>query len=134
MALTNVTRLFIASVAPARSPFVTLTAARPFSCLVRSPVASVPEMAPPPSLQPSRTFHTVGKPKRRCGSCWIEIIDERMHVFCNRHPRHRQASKLYRPKRGEMILTHATQGSAGFRGNGKGKSRMNTQAGFRLDF
>ena len=36
--------------------------------------------------------------------------------------------------RGQMIMTHATNGSHGFRGNGKGSVRMNTQAGFRMDF
>ena len=31
-------------------------------------------------------------------------------------------------------MTHATQGGAGFRGNGKGTRRMKTQAGSRMDF
>ena len=37
-------------------------------------------------------------------------------------------------EKANWILTHGTQGSRGFRGNGKGGSRMNTQSGFRMDF
>ena len=94
MALLNVTsavsRLFLASAAPSRSSFIAMAAARPFSCLVRSALSPMQPLSvtlPPMAAtawQPQRSMHHKGQPSRRCGSCWIEIIDERMHVFCNK--------------------------------------------------
>ena len=106
MTLLNVTstvsRLFLASAAPSGSIFLARAAARPFSCLVRSvhpsPTQPSSSLLALPSAastaiarQPSRAIHYKGNPGRRCGSCWIEIIDERMHVFCNKVLRRKSA-------------------------------------------
>lgn len=55
-------------------------------------------------------------------------------MLFQQHPRHRQVQKRVGPPKGQWIMTSATQGSKGFRGNGKGGSRMQTQSGFRMDF
>ena len=84
-----VSRLFLASAAPSTSVLlVRAAAARPFSCLVRpQPQLTSLTVAPSAAVamqQPCRGIQHKGRPGRRCGSCWIEIIDERMHVFCNK--------------------------------------------------
>jgi hypothetical protein len=85
------------------------------------------------SAVPSRGLKYVGVPSRRCKHCWREIIEEKTHIFCTVHKRHRQIQKTH-PEKLSWIMTHATQGGMGKGGQGTGRMRMLTQKGFRLDF
>nr|ALS05207.1 mitochondrial putative 39S ribosomal protein L36 [Tortanus dextrilobatus] len=84
-----------------------------------------------PSIQPSAGLKHVGVPKLRCKHCYFVIQDERKYVLCTAKPRHLQTQKLVASKQGNMILSHATQGSAK---KIRGSREMKTQASFRLDF
>lgn len=84
------------------------------------------------SLVPAAGFHHVGKPKKRCASCYFVVKDETLMVLCDAKPRHKQIQRKPPPKM-NWIMTSATQGGAR-RGNGKGRREMWTQQGFRMDF
>ena len=85
-----------------------------------------------PLVIPSAGMKYVGTPRKRCHDCYYYVEDERLYVGCNTHPRHKQGSRIGRP-RYHWIMTHATQG-ASCRGNGKGRREMWTQQGLRMDF
>lgn len=70
----------------------------------------------------------VQNPKRRCKYCYVVFQDERKHVFCDKHPRHKQVTKMPISKiEAGRIMTHATQG-------GPGHMQMWTQQGMREDY
>ena len=73
----------------------------------------------------------VNNPKRRCKHCYIVIEDERKYVFCDKYPRHKQATLRPGPiMKVSKIMTHATQGGV------KTSARMGmwTQQGLREDY
>ena len=77
----------------------------------RSPIASSllhPQENGFGGLMPRRNFKVVGKPQRRCQHCYLEVIDRRLYVFCEKHPRHKQMAMKKKEKK-FWILTHATQ-------------------------
>ncbi|KAK3930074.1 39S ribosomal protein L36, mitochondrial [Frankliniella fusca] len=39
-----------------------------------------------------------GKLKRRCKHCKFVMIEERLHVWCDEHPRHKQMQAIPKPK------------------------------------
>merc|ERR1719339_572395 len=73
----------------------------------------------------------VGVPKLRCKHCYYVIKDEVKYVMCTAKPRHMQAEKMVAAKQGNMILTHATQGSAK---KVRGSRAIKSQNSFRMDF
>ena len=62
--------------------------------------------------------------------------DEKVWIFCDRYPRHKQVSReSKRDARNKMIMSHATQGGYKQKGSSsRGRMHMWTQAGFRMDF
>lgn len=46
--------------------------------------------------------------KRRCKDCYYVVRQNRLHVICKTHPRHKQMA-ITRPEKSTVILTHATQ-------------------------
>merc|ERR1712059_187229 len=75
----------------------------------------------------------VGIPKLRCRHCYFVVKDEVKYVMCTSKPRHYQAQKNIALKYGNMIMTHATQGSSKSN-NGKGSRHMRTQQSCRMEF
>ena len=135
-----------------------LTTARPFSSApsisaqIRgiSTALLAPSHTITPSLTPSLflrpqpllTAQTAGlkyvpRPSKRCKDCFMYVKDEITYVDCKTHPRHKQATKSFLPKKVEkkiaIIMTHATQGGHK-RGNGRGRRGMWTQQGQRMDY
>jgi len=77
----------------------------------------------------------VGQPKKRCKHCYFIVQDEVKYVMCTVHARHHQAGKQIAAKEGNMIMTHATQGSSGAKVNyGRGSRYMKTQESFKMEF
>lgn len=60
-------------------------------------------------LIPVAGMKQMGKLRRRCRHCFFIMIDERLHVWCDVHPRHKQMQMIPKPKT-VIITTHATQG------------------------
>ena len=86
------------------------------------------------TVPPKAGMKLVNNPKRRCKHCYIVIEDERKFVFCDKYPRHKQATKRPGPIiKVSRIMTHATQGGQ-CRGNGRGRMAMWTQQGLREDY
>ena len=85
------------------------------------------------SFQPVRGIKHRHQVHKRCKHCYFEVIDEVKHVFCTKHPRHKQAERQTIPFRKRMILSGVSQGSANH-GNGKGNHNMWTQQAMRMDF
>jgi len=91
-----------------------------------------PTSRSPLLVQATAGMKTVGVVEKRCRHCYTIIQDEVKYNMCTAKPRHRQAQKQVATKFGNMILTHATQGSK--RSNGRGTRHIKTQQSFRLDF
>jgi len=85
-----------------------------------------------PLVQQVAGMKNRGELRKRCKHCYFIIKDERKYVMCTVHPRHKAAGKVVADMQGNMILTHATQGSKGK--EGKGNRQMKTQQSFRMDF
>ena len=80
---------------------------------------------------PKAGMKLVNNPKRRCKHCYIVIEDEIKYVFCDKFPRHKQATKrLAATSKVARIMTHATQGGR----NTSAKMGMWTQQGLREDY
>ncbi|XP_026280464.1 39S ribosomal protein L36, mitochondrial [Frankliniella occidentalis] len=47
---------------------------------------------------PNAGMKTKGKLRRRCKHCHFVMIEERLHVWCDVHPRHKQMQMIKRPK------------------------------------
>ncbi|KAL1502601.1 hypothetical protein ABEB36_007722 [Hypothenemus hampei] len=60
-----------------------------------------------PTLIPSCGMKVVGKPRKRCEDCYFVRRQNRLHVMCKTHGRHKQMSMVKDP-RNTWILTHAT--------------------------
>lgn len=114
-----------------------LSVAKNFSTIVQ---CCSPRLLAPSSLQlmaqPSAGLKHVVNPKRRCVHCYMVYDDDRVYVFCDKYPRHKQVSRLEkRTARNQMIMTHATQGGKKFRNkNPRGRMHMMTQDGLKMDF
>lgn len=46
--------------------------------------------------------------KRRCKDCYYVVRENRLHVICKTHPRHKQLA-ITKPEKSTWILTHAMQ-------------------------
>lgn len=46
--------------------------------------------------------------KRRCKDCYFVVRENRLHVICKTHPRHKQLA-ITQPEKSTWILTHAMQ-------------------------
>lgn len=46
--------------------------------------------------------------KRRCKDCYYVVRENRLHVICKTHPRHKQLA-ITQPEKSTWILTHAMQ-------------------------
>jgi len=86
-----------------------------------------------PGVQQSAGLKHVGVPRLRCKHCYFVVKDELKYVMCTVHRRHLQAEKLIAAKYGNMIMTHATQGSTKS-GGSRGSRGIKTQDTFRMDF
>ncbi|XP_055382613.1 uncharacterized protein LOC129612852 [Condylostylus longicornis] len=53
-------------------------------------------------------FKVKGRLKRRCKDCFFVMRQQRLHVLCKTHPRHKQMAMKAKDKK-SWILTHATQ-------------------------
>lgn len=95
----------------------------------------LPQLLAPPSveIQPIAGIKHMGVPKLRCRHCYFVIKNEQRFVMCTAKPRHYAAQKMVGLKFGNMILTHATQGSSKWN-TGKGSRHMKTQNSFRMEF
>lgn len=108
------------------SGFVCHQAARTFSAFshtaignnIQGAVHAGPLMVPspksllPPSpvlLIPAAGMKQMGKLRKRCRHCFFIMIDERLHVWCDVHARHKQMQMIPKPKT-VIRTTHATQG------------------------
>eukprot|EP00092_Neocalanus_flemingeri_P035022 GFUD01038110.1.p1 GENE.GFUD01038110.1~~GFUD01038110.1.p1 ORF type:complete len:154 (+),score=6.61 GFUD01038110.1:349-810(+) len=89
--------------------------------------------APSVLLNQTAGIKHVGELSLRCRHCYYAIKDEQKFVMCTAKPRHYQAQKMPGKKWGNVILTHATQGS-NRKGSGQGSRHMWTQQSFRLDY
>lgn len=58
--------------------------------------------------QPSCGFKLKRVLKRRCKDCYFVVRENRLHVICKTHPRHKQMA-IVKPEKSNWILTHATQ-------------------------
>lgn len=45
---------------------------------------------------------------KRCEGCYFKKIEDRWYVFCDKHPRHKQAQKM--DIKEKYIITHITHG------------------------
>merc|ERR1712243_106786 len=96
--------------------------------------SSMLQLTPPPvMIVPSAGIKHMGKLVKRCKHCYFVVKDEQKYVMCTAKPRHYAAQKLVATKFGNMVMTHATQGS-NKHNNGKGSRHMKTQSSFRLEF
>lgn len=53
-------------------------------------------------------FKIKGRVTRRCKDCYFVVRGGRMHVICDKHPRHKQKAMWKKPHN-TWILTHASQ-------------------------
>lgn len=61
-----------------------------------------------PMLQQTAGFKLKRVLKRRCKDCYFVVRENRMHIICKTHPRHKQMA-IQKPAKSTWILTHATQ-------------------------
>lgn len=61
-----------------------------------------------PQLQQTAGFKLKRVLKRRCKDCYFVVREDRMHIICKTHPRHKQMA-IKKPAKSTWILTHATQ-------------------------
>lgn len=61
-----------------------------------------------PQLQQTAGFKLKRVLKRRCKDCYFVVRENRLHVICQTHPRHKQMA-ITKPTKSTWILTHATQ-------------------------
>lgn len=67
-----------------------------------------PSTATPALSQPSCGFKLKHVLKRRCKDCYFVVRENRLHVICKTHPRHKQLA-ITKHEKSTWILTHATQ-------------------------
>jgi len=60
------------------------------------------------SLVSSCGFKVKGVLKKRCKDCYFVRRQNRLHVICETHPRHKQM-QIIKQERNTWILSHATQ-------------------------
>lgn len=53
-------------------------------------------------------FKVKGFLKRRCKDCYFIMRQNRLHVLCKTHPRHKQM-QVQKKEKNTLILSHATQ-------------------------
>lgn len=70
--------------------------------------AAIVGAAVTPQLQQTAGFKLKRVLKRRCKDCYFVVREDRMHVICKTHPRHKQMA-IKKPAKSTWILTHATQ-------------------------
>ena len=61
-----------------------------------------------PYLNPSCGLKYRSVLKKRCDGCYFKKIEDRWYVFCEKHPRHKQAQ--YIDIKEKYIITHITHG------------------------
>lgn len=62
----------------------------------------------PSTVQPSCGFKLKRVLKRRCKDCYFVVREDRLHVICKTHPRHKQMA-IKSKEKSTWILTHAMQ-------------------------
>lgn len=70
--------------------------------LLRQPIIALPMINQTCGFKLKRIL------KRRCKDCYFVVRQDRLHVICKTHPRHKQMA-ITRPEKSTVILTHATQ-------------------------
>lgn len=62
------------------------------------------------SATPSCGMKVKGKPQLICKDCWYYEKNNRLYVFCDAHPRHKQMSKVAKRRRNTYLIAFASQG------------------------
>lgn len=62
----------------------------------------------PSTVQPSCGFKMKRVLKRRCKDCYFVVREDRLHIICKTHPRHKQMA-IKSKEKDTWILTHAMQ-------------------------
>lgn len=65
-------------------------------------------LATPSTAQPSCGFKLKRVLKRRCKDCYFVVREDRLHIICKTHPRHKQMA-IKSKEKDTLILTHAMQ-------------------------
>lgn len=61
-----------------------------------------------PQMSQIRTFRDKDILKLRCNACYFKKVDDRWWVLCNKHPRHKQRTRVENEKM-NWIVTHITR-------------------------